>query len=262
MTDAARPPHAVLLRSPESYTPPKLAAALAKREKRPALDFAASARRNWGLAAESLPAEQAEALAADLTAAELPAIAAPASLLESPPPSRPLPRAELSREGLGVEGQTLSWERLAVVCAAALETSKSFTTTTGPSAAERAVRIGITLATGLPVGMGKSETKTVQHKDRQQLLDLLFLEPAARLRLDAERFDYSMLGAKKGYSSHTNLIALLETLTERAPKALRGRGTRALLSRKTGAESLYESLDDLEREERWLLTLAALKAAL
>jgi len=34
-----------------------------------------------------------------------------------------------------------------------------------------------------------------------------------------------------------------------------------LLARRPAAESLYESFDDLGREERWLATLTALRAA-
>ncbi len=65
-----------------------------------------------------------------------------------------------------------------------------------------------------------------------------------------------------GYGAETNFHALLEELVARAPAALRGKGTRAMLARRPAGDSFYESLDDLEREERWLLTLAALKAAL
>ena len=84
---------------------------------------------------------------------------------------------------------------------------------------------------------------------------------AARVRVDSADFDYSVLGPRKGYGAELNFTALLEDLTSRAPQALRGRGTRALLGRKPSAESLYESLDDLGREERWLSSLAALRAA-
>ena len=118
------------------------------------------------------------------------------------------------------------------------------------------------MATGIPLMKKKTEVKrTVETRDRRLFLDLVFTGPARRVRVDAAEFDYSVLGPRKGYGAELNFIALLEDLTSRAPKALSGRGTRALLGRRSSSESLYESFEDLAREERWLLSLAALRPA-
>ncbi|MBI3564319.1 MAG: hypothetical protein HY079_03885 [Elusimicrobia bacterium] len=267
-----RPPHAVLVRDPERFSPPAVAAVLGRRAGAPALDFAASARRAWGLVAESLPAADADSLAADLTAAGQPALAAPSSLLEDPPPPTAVGKCELAGDGFDlVSGRAnaaperLSWTKLAALCAGAVEERTAATVTEGGGpreAAERAVRLGLTMATGLPLMKGKTETKrVVERRERALVLDLLFLEPARRLRVDARSFDFSVLGPKMTYAAEPNFLALLEELCSRAPRALRGKGTRALLARRPAAESLYESYDDLSREERWLLTLSALRAA-
>ncbi len=263
--EAGRPPHAVLVRSPEKFLPTAVASVLAKRAKAPALDFIAPVRRSWGLAAESLPAADAEALAAELTAAGQAALAAPASLLEVPPPPVPVAKAEFSGDGFDAAGERLSWTRLAVLCAAGLEIRAAKTVTEAPAMGlgEKAARLGLTMATGLPLmGSKKEVQRVVEIRDRALTLDLLFAGPARRLRVEAQAFDYSLLGPKMGYGAETNFLVLLAELAARAPGALRGQGTRALLARRPAGESRYESLDDLEREERWLLSLASLRAAL
>jgi hypothetical protein len=271
MTGAERPPHAVLLRSPD-FKPSDVAGVLARRSGAHAMDVLPAVKRGWGLAAESLPAIEAEALASALTAAGQPALAAPTSLLESPPEPELVAKAELSGDGFDVvagpehlKPERLSWARLAVICAAGLETRSSRTVTeAGPTVtAEKAVRLGLTLATGIPLMKGSTETKRViETKDRALLLDLVFVEPARRMRIEATRFDYSLLGAKMLHSAEVNFVALLGELTAHAPRALRGKGTRAMLARRIAAESLYDSLDHLNREERWLLSLVALRAAI
>ena len=272
MNEAGRPPHAVLVRSPEKFLPTAVASVLAKRAKAPVLDYVAAARRAWGLIAESLPAADAEALAADLTAAGQTALAAPSSLLETPPTPIQVAKAELSGDGFDVVSaraneppERLSWTRLAALCAAGLEvrTTTTVTETVQMAAGEKAVRLGLTMATGIPMMGSKKEVKrVVETRDRALMLDLLFLGPARRLRIDARAFDYSLLGPKMGYGAEANFHALLEELSARAPGALRNKGTRAMLARRPAGESRYESLDELEREERWLLTLASLRAAL
>lgn len=267
-----RPPHAVLLRAPAKFAAPAVAAVLGKRARQPALDFVVGARRGWGLVAESLPAEEAEALAADLTAAGLPALAAPTSLLETPAAPTPVGKCELSGDGFDlVSGrenaapERFPWNRLTALCAAAVTTVSTATVTEGggpAEAAERAVRLGLSMATGLPLMKAKTETKrVVERKERVLVLDLLFLEPSRRLRVDARSFDFSVLGPRMTYAAEPNFVALVEELAARAPRALRNKGARAILEKRPAADGAYDSFEDLDREERWLLSLAALKAA-
>ena len=271
MNGGARPPHAVLLRSPGSFAPAAVASVLAKRAGVPVLDRVGCVRQSWGVIAESLPVEEAEDLAAALCAAGQEALCAPTTLLEEVPDPVSATKAELSPEGFDlVSGrenappQRLCWSRLAAICAAALEVRQTRMVTETPPGelAARAVRLGLTLATSLPLIKKSATTKrAVETRDRRLVLDLLFLEPSRRVRVDAADFDYSVLGPRMAYGAELNFLALLEDLAGKAASALRGKGTRALLARRPSAESLYESLDDLKREERWLSTLAALRAA-
>jgi hypothetical protein len=181
-------------------------------------------------------------------------------------------KAEFAGDGFDVVSgranaapERLSWTRLAALCAAGLEvrTSKTVVEKAPMEIREKAVRLGLTLATGIPMMGSKKEVKrVVETRDRALMLDILFLGPARRLRIDAGAFDYSVLGPKMGYGAETNFHALLEELVARAPGALRGKGTRSMLARRPAGDSHYESLDELEREERWLLTLVSLHAAL
>ena len=271
MSEESRPPHAVLVRSCEGFSASVVAAVLAKRAGVPALDMIPVARRSWGIVAESLPAAEAEALAAALAQAGQPCVCVPTSLLEDLPPPVSATKVSFSGDGLdliaGRENpapERLSWSRLAALCAAGLETRQTTTVTETPTGvtAGQAVRLGLTLVTGLPLLKRRAETKrTVESRDRRLVLDILFSEPARRLRVDAHDFDYSVLGARMGYGAELNFHALLEEFVSRAPRALRGGGTRALLAHRPAGDSLYESLDVLAREERWLFSVAVLRAA-
>ncbi len=269
MSGEPRPPHAAVLRRPEQFQPGAVAAVLARRAKAPALDFIGPARRNWGVIAEALPAEEAQALAAELSCAGLDAAAIPQSLLESPPEAELVSKIELSGDGLDVVSgpanlapARLSWTRLAALCAAALETRDKKSIVEGPNLGAKAARLGLALATGMPLPLGGGEKKRiVETRDRVLRLDMVFLNPARTLRIEAERFDYSVLGERMLHGAEVNFALLLAELAARAPRALRGRGTRAVLERRPSAERLYDSLDDLGREERWLATLAALGGA-
>ncbi|MBI4061269.1 MAG: hypothetical protein HY403_07545 [Elusimicrobia bacterium] len=269
MSGAARPPHAVLLRRPASFDARAVAAVLAARGSLPAETLLPAVRRSWGIVAEPSAAEEAEALAAALSAAGRAAVAAPVSLLEEPPAAVVVTKADLSGDGFdvlegraGAERRRLSWTHLCVLSAGVVTETARKTVTEAPSLAEKSVRLGMTLATGLPLLGAKGRTRQVAEERRTSFIDLVFVAPARRARILAAEFDYAALGPKMSYSAELNFRALAAELAARAPGALRGRGARALLAKAPSGELAYESFEDVQREERWLLALAALKAAL
>jgi len=269
VSGGARPPHAVLLRAPARFDPRVVAAALAKRSALPAESWLPAVRRSWGIVAEPSPAEDAEALAAELTAAGQPAVAVPVSLLEEPPPPVVVTKAELSGDGFDVtagranaEHSRLVWTHLKVLSAGAVGESGLKTVTEGPSLAEKSVRLGATLATGLPLMGAKEKTRQVREERRTPFIDMLFAAPARRVRIIASEFDYTALGARMSYSAELNFRTLAAELASRAPGALRGRGARGILAKAPSGELHYDSFDDVSREERWLSALSALEAAL
>lgn len=263
-----RPPHAVVLRAPARFDPRLVAAVLARRSPLPAESLLPLARRSWGIVAEPSAAEEAEALAAELGAAGLDAVAVPASLLEEPPAPLLVTKAELTGDGFdvaagrpGVERERLLWSHLKVLSAGAIMESATKTVTEGPSAGEKAVRLGASLVTGLPLMGGKGTKRQVTEERRTPFIELLFASPARRVRILAADFDYSALGARMSYSAELNFRALVSELAARAPAALRGRGARVILAKAPSGELSYESFEDAQREERWLSALDALGAA-
>lgn len=267
MTDA-RPPHAVLLREPARFDAKAAATVLAKRSTLPAESLLPLVRRNWGIMGEPSPAEEAEALAEDLESAGQPAVAVPVSLIEPVPPPTAVTKAVLSGDGFDVEAgkagaprERLTWTHLKVLCAGVVAGSTQKTVTEGPSLAEKATRLGLTVATGLPLLGSKEKSKQVTQETRAPFVELVFAEPARRLRILAAEFDYAALGAKMGYSAELNFRALTAELASRAPAALRSRGARGVLEKAPSGQLAYESFEDVEREARWLQALAVLGAA-
>lgn len=263
-----RPPHAALLRSPARFDAKAVAAVLARHSTLPAESLLPLARRCWGIVGEPSAAERAEELAAELGAAGLPAVAVPVSLIEEPPPALVVTKADLSGDGFdvvagrdGARPARLVWSHLKVLSAGAVSESSTKTVREGPSAGEKAARLGASLVTGLPLMGGKGKERRVTEERRTPFIELLFSAPARRVRVLAAEFDYTALGPRMSYSAELNFRALTAELAARAPGALRGRGARALLAKAPSGELSYDSFEDAQREERWLFALDALGAA-
>ncbi len=245
-----RPPHAVILRAPTRFNARVVAAALARRASLPAETFLPVVRRAWGIVAEPSGAEDAEALAADLAAAGQPAVAVPVSLIEEVPPAVSVTKADLSGDGFDIvsgrgnaEHSRLPWSHLKVLSAGAV------------------IESGLKTVTGLPLLGGKGKTRQVSVERRTPFIEMIFSAPSRRVRILAEGFDYGALGAQMTYSAELNFRALTAALAARAAGTLLGHGARAVLAKAPSGELAYESFADVEREERWLTTLAALGAA-
>src|ERR1017187_3776655 len=97
--------------------------------------------------------------------------------------------------------------------------------------------------------------KTTQTSDLLFYVDLLYKNPARRLRIDAQHFDYSYLKERKLYFILGNFKVLIEDLVHAAPTARRNHGTRVLLENQPIQAMGDESLDDLDRATRLLRTL-------
>lgn len=121
----------------------------------------------------------------------------------------------------------------------------------GPSAQEQAVRIGIMVATGLPIGMGKTKEtkKEVKTSELSFYLDVILKDSRARLRLTSAAFDFSGLKEKKTYSSQVNFRLLCAELAAFAPGAFRNACALAMKEGRPLTMLPYDSLADLETEE-------------
>lgn len=261
--------YAVLLSEPERPDPAKVAAALSAARNIPFQDAALAARKAWGIVADGIEEAPARALAAALERAGLGATALPENLIEELHEPALAASAELAPDALRLalkSGETaaLPWASLVLIAAAGFNqtTTRVETTREGPSLTQKAARIGIMLTTGLNISLGGKEREAQKTRRGTELvlyLDLARRKPSRRVRIDAQDFNYACLDAAMRPDSMGNFRTLLRLLAERAPGALRGRGTRTFLEGSPLATMGYDSLADLDREDRWLLTLSALK---
>lgn len=220
---SGRPPHSVLARSPERFDPAAVSAVLARRRGVEAAALLPAARAAWGLCAEALPAEEAESLAAELTAAGQDALAVPSSLVEPLPDAVPATKADLVGDGFDLNAGKAG------------------------AARER-------------LSWGSLRALSAGGVGGRSIIELSFSEPVRRVRVFADDFDYSLLGPEMAYSADLNFRLLVARLRDAAPRALRGRGARAILDKRPSGESAYSSFEDFARELRWLTALAVLGA--
>jgi len=249
--------HAVLLKRPEQFQPAELARALAAIRKVPFQDALLRAKSCWGIVEERMGEEAARDLAARLEEAGLGAAAVPEDRIAVLPPTRLAAKEDF---------ESAPWARAGLLAAAGFCKTESRTVTVreGPGLAQKAASLGIMMATGLPIRIGPKQSevhRTVESSDLVFYLDLAFRGPEQRLRIDAQDFDYSLLGERMAYGTMTNFRQLVADAAARSPQALRSRGARTILEGRPLREMGYESLADLERESRWLLTLQALSLA-
>lgn len=245
--------YAVLVESQDDLKVPVVAEALAAWKGVPVADAIIAARRCWGLSVESEEKPAADKLAGLLQSRGVGALAVPSSLLEE------LPAVEPIRSLASAPSKST-----VLIAAAGFKktTTREVKTTEGPSPTQRALKIGLAIA-GVPTfgGGSREVVKRVEESDLVFYADVVLSDPPLRLRVDAQDFDYSCLGARKGYDALGNFRTLLMVVGDAAPAAVKNKGCRYLLDGKPVRETGYEGLADLEREERWLLTLRALGKA-
>jgi hypothetical protein len=240
--------YAVLLRKPEQLDFPALAAALARRRGCPTLDAMREARSCWGIIREGAEESAAQEEAEALSAGGFEAFALPQNLLYDLPSAIQLARVEQELDQAVFFGAAI-FKR---------EATQTITMQKDISLADKALQVGLLMATGLPVRtsrMSKEVAKTVSNPELWGALDIVLQSPARRFRVLSESFDYSCLKEEKAYDTLSNFRTLARRLAGLWPEAERNRGLRFILEGKPQREMGYESLADLERESRWLLTL-------
>jgi len=265
MSDAAGDSWAVLLEREAAARVEEATRALARVLGTTLPDAAMAVRRARGILLDGAGRGEAEALAAGLAAEGVVARAVPSSSVQAPPQAFALTRAAPLPDGLhvapaGESGAVVPWGRVRLLALGPWkETVRGgkVKVEEGPSAGQMALRAGVMLGTGLPIGLGKKKTRevVVEKTEFRILLDVVLRGPAERRRIHAEKFDWSGLGPLMAFAAHANVRAMVGEILRLAPAAGRSPGVDLLLAGGRLASLGFEGPDDFEREERWLLAV-------
>lgn len=261
-------PFAVLLGRLQDSQSPVTADAVAAVRKIPRVDAARAVRTAFGIIAEDLAETDARDLVAALQERSVPAYAVAEERLASLPPVTRAQSAVIADGGFTAvlaDGRRglIAWPNLALVCfhGQRVSTLVEGKKEAGPTIASKMMRATVTMTTGIPLPSAKKKAppKPVEQVENAYALDLFTKQPAARVRIPTQPFDFSCLGPQKAPAALTNLVALVRLITERAPQAPRNTGTQILLDKRPIAGVAYDSPRDLDRECRWLLTLGSVQ---
>ena len=249
MNETAR--FALILRDRESRDPMVLAKALAAARETPVQDQVLSAKAAWGIVAEDLSEPEARTLAQALRSSGIACGVGPTAALAA------LPAVE--RAGT-LDALPSADPVLVAVAGITVTTTTTRKEKKGPSSGQKLASTAIMMTTGLPIKIGGRKGSVEKSQEEQSLAffaDLYYEDPSRRLQIDGSRFDFSCLGQRMLYQAQGNLKLLIGDLVQAAPEAWLNHGTQVLLEGRPIRTMGYRSLEDLEREARWLLTLRA-----
>jgi len=261
--------YAVLLKNPKTYHPPTIAKVIQAFREIPYQDAIHLARASWGILGENLEKVKAENLIDLLPVASLEGVLWPQDKLSDLPMAKALTGLEFSDDTLrinikGGESQVFSWSEIKITAAAGFnsETFKVTKQEKGSSFGQKMMDVGILMSTGIPMGLFRKKKEAVQSQrsvDFMYFMDLFFKDSLERYRIDAQAFDYSCLKEKMVYNVLGNLRALITEITQKGKGSLWNKGVRDILESRPVSSMDYRSLDEIERECRWLACLTASK---
>lgn len=235
----------------ESHDPMALAKALAAIRETPVQDQVIVAKRAWGIVAEDLSESEARALGRALRSSGVDCAVGPTAALAQ------LPAVEAART---VDALPAAHPILIAAAGITVTATKTTTEKKGPSGAQKIASAAIMMSTGLPIKIGGRKRSVEKTQEEQSLVfhaDLYYEGPSRRLRIDASHFDFSCLEDRMLYQAQGNLKLLIGDLVQASPESWMNHGTRVLMEGRPIRTMGYGSMEDLEREARWLLTLRA-----
>lgn len=231
---------------------PPIAKALARARGIPIQDAAFAARRSWGILEENIGKSQAAELVNFLKKEGVGSVAIPCALMEELPPPKEIQSLELGRGKIRAWLKTGEEEWLSAA-------SLSLIASAGFNRERKAPRPNLPLPR-ITLEVYPRQEPATPHREEELVfyLDLFASGPSQRLRLDSQDFDYSCLRGRMSYNTLSNFKRLVMTLAGKSTPDHLNRGTRTILDGGPINSMGYESLADLDRESRWLLTLGAL----
>ena len=254
----------VLLSDPTGVDMGVLATFFAAEKKIPMIDAQREARRSWGFLGRDLEESAAKALVQSAANVGIKTMALETK--EIPKMSEPASAHGVQFEGdrvifsVGIPAtpQSLDLAKIQLLSVASLRRDTFVTKTTKEevSTGRRIAGLGIMLATGIPVGMGKAKETQKTVAETEWILFLDIFGDGGRWRAVPAGFDFSGLGAEKGAVGPDNLRRLLVLLHKKLPSVLLNRGARWWLEGRPLNTAGYDEMGDVDQESRWLLALA------
>lgn len=258
-------PLAVILANPDDPPADALARIFAEFHGVTAFDGKRMANRAWGFLGEKLSGTGAEKLKGLADAAGIPALIKEEKDIPALPSGLNLHRLWCDEYrlyytvGSSPQEHSIALGDIALVCAVGLREETSFLKMVqqGPSAQQRAIGVGISMVTGIPISIGKKEEvkKVVKSAEFYLYVDLFSKDSSLRLHIDAQHFNFIDLHERMLPHAMGNFKTLLQDIASRAKDALINRAARMILANQPYASMGYETRGDYEKECRWLLTL-------
>lgn len=255
----------VLLADPQGAETPVLSELAQAFFRMTPFDAHQRARRMWGWLGERLSKPEAEALRALAESRGVP------SRLLADEETVPFPRFWPPHGG-GPAGEGLVFHvgapavekrvpfsdiRLLTFMGLREEQVNTVTVKEGPSLGEKAAKLGLFMATGIPLGFGggKEEKKTVRTGEFVMALDVF--TPTEAYRIFPDRFGFSGLSGPGSWTGLENARRFLAEVSARAPMALLNRGARVVLDKKPLNTLGYDERHAYDKECLWLLQLTS-----
>jgi hypothetical protein len=227
------------------------------------------ARQCWGFLAENVSIEEADKVVKICRDSGIEVLVVPAEKISAVPKYETFTKADCRLDGLiytlepkegALRQDIVLWDKVLVASAAPVKEQKITVKVTkeGPSMVARAASMGVMMTTGVPLKIGKTKEVKKESVEFEIIfyLELYFDAPPFRVRMRSDKFDFSYLGARKGYATLVNFGLLLADIDSLAPKAVKNRGFKGILKKETLSFMGYDSVDYFDKECRWLITLA------
>ncbi len=264
--DGTTPPYFdVILDEPHGYNAIFLAEVLASFKKIPFQDAATFTHHAWGVAETHLSHEEAITLTAKLSEKKLKSLLIPSGSFKVLPAFKKGTNLVLNSDAMEIileksSQEVIQGDNVLLLAVGGIPERTQITKkiSEGPSGAARAVSAGIFMTTGIPISIGgkkKKEEKIETKEETLFYLDVFTKNPLSRYRLDPQHLNYSFLKEKKLYNTFQNFKLLLHELSALAPRSYQNKGMRNLLANQSLSTMGYDTLEDFEKEMRWLITL-------
>ncbi len=265
----------VILNKQEQMQPGPVGTFLGKYLKVPLIDSMRMAKKAWGFLGERMEEAEANDMASAAVSAGLDARVIQEWQIPGLPEDKNVRSAHLTDDHfcftLGSEStiREMPWDHICLLSAVGLneEVRTTKTVEQGPSMQKRMVNMGITMATGIPVGFLKNKKKVDKTEISTEFflyLDVFTKMPNPQvpeghtigcLHIDAQGFNFSYLADRKLPNIFGNFKLLIKDISDRSTAAVKNRGLNVMLANQPMNTQGYESYRDVDKEAKWLLAI-------